>query len=177
MIIKRKKEYITVTNKKGNTVLALFPLFTILFIAVLFIISIIYSQILIGVINIKSDVFYIVQNSIIKLNKEELSYGEYILAEDELKEEISNLILKNYMLDGKGNRVNRSAGVLDVVVSEVKYYTKEREIIEHTGGKYNEEFIHIVLTVRTKTVLNIGIKDTYDTKIHEDIKLTRFKTF
>lgn len=177
MIIKREEGYTTVTNKKGNIVLALFPLFTILFIAVLFVMSVIYSQIIIGVVNIKSDIFYIVQNSIIKLNKEELSYGEYLLDEDELKKEISNLVLKSYMLDSKGNIVNRSAGVLDVMVNEVKYYTKESEIIEHTDGKYNEEFIHIVLTVRTKTVLNIGIKDTYDTKIHEDIKLTRLKTF
>ncbi len=165
------------TNTKGNIVLALFPMFTILLIAILFAMSIIYSQILIGVINIKSDIFYIVQNSIVKLNKDEFSYGQYVIDEKELKQEISNLILKNYMLDSKGNRINRSVGVLDVVINEVKYYTKENEIVEHTGGKSKEPMVHVVLTVRTKTVLNIGGKSTYDTKIHEDVKLTRLKTF
>ena len=164
-------------KRKGNIALGLFPLFTLLLIFVIFTACVIYSQIIIGVVNIRSDVFYIVQNSIIKINKEELSFGEYIVNEDELREEISNLILKNYMLGSNGNRINRTSGVIDVALSEIKYYTKENEILAHTGGKYKEQMIHIVLVVRTKAVLNIGIKDTYDTKIHEDIKLTRFKMF
>lgn len=166
-----------ILNKKGNIVLALFPLFTILFIIILFIVIVIYSQIIIGVVNIKSDVFYIVQNSIIKLNKEELSYGQYIVNEQELKTEISDLVTKSYMLDSNGNRINRDAGVLDVVVDEVKYYTNSNEIKQHIGVEYDNEFIHLVLTVKTKPILNIGIKDVYNTKIHEDIKLTRLKMF
>lgn len=163
--------------KKGNMVLALFPLFTILFIAVIFIAAVIYSQIIIGVVNIKSDVFYIIQNSIIKLNKENLRYGEYILDEIALKQEISNLVEKSYMIDSNGNKVTRSAGVIDVIVNEVKYYTKESDVLVHTNGKYTEPIVHVIIKVRTKTVLNIGIKDIYDTELHEDVKLTRMKMF
>ncbi len=163
--------------KKGNIVLALFPLFTILLICVLFIVAIIYSQVIIGIVNIKSDLFYIVQNSIMKINKEALSYGQYIINEVELKDEIENLIIKNYMTDKNGMLANRSVGVLKVSVDEVNYYTSESQILNHTAGTKKEPFVHIVLTVKTRLAINLGIKDTYDTKIHEDIKLTRLKMF
>lgn len=164
-------------RKEGNVWIAIFPMFTILLIFIIFMVCIIYSQIIIGVVNIRSDIFYIVQNSIIKLNKEELSYGKYIVDKLELEEEISNLLLKNYMLDSSGNKINRTCGILDVHLNEIEYYTEESEILAHTKGEDVEPIIHIVLTVRTKAVLNIGIKDTYDTEIHEDIKLTRLKMF
>lgn len=164
-------------NKNGNIVLSIFPMFVILVIASLFIVIVIYSQIIIGIINIKSDIFYIVQNSIIKLNKDELSYGKYVIDEKALKEQISSLILKNYILDDKGNVINRSAGIMDVKLNEVKYYTEASKIMEHTGKLYDKEIIHVDLTVKTKTVLNIGVKDVYETKIHEDIKMTRMKMF
>lgn len=164
-------------NKKGNIVLAIFPFFAILFIVVMFVIIIIYSQIITGVVSIKSDLFYIVQNSIIKLSKDDLSYGEYILDNNQLKNEIINLIEKSYMLDKNGNKITRSSGVIKIVVNEVEYYTKEVEVLEHTSGKYKEPIVHIVITVTTKTVLNIGTKDTYETIIHEDIKLSRMKMF
>lgn len=82
--------------KKGNIEVFFITILFMILIISISVIYILYIQINTYIYPIKQDVFYIVQNSYMSLNKEKLSYYEYDVDVEELNQRIKNLIELNY---------------------------------------------------------------------------------
>lgn len=82
--------------KKGNIEVFFITILFMILIISISVIYILYIQINTYIYPIKQDVFYIVQNSYMSLNKEKLSYYEYDVDAEELNQRIKNLIELNY---------------------------------------------------------------------------------
>lgn len=82
--------------KKGNIEVFFITILFMIMIISISVMYILYIQINTYIYPIKQDVFYIVQNSYMSLNKEKLSYYEYDVDAEELNQRIKNLIELNY---------------------------------------------------------------------------------
>lgn len=83
-------------SKKGSVEILFLSIFVISCIAMLAVYGMMIAQINAQVYPIKQDVFYVVQNAYFALNKEELSYENYVVDEKVLFEKVSYLFAQNY---------------------------------------------------------------------------------
>jgi len=114
-MIKTKNQ---INNYKKGSVELLF--LTILFFFIIILTSvtyILYVQINAFVYPIKQDLFYIVQNSYMSLDKEKLSYYEYDIDQEVLNEKVSKIIKLNYNnVDLEDLKYNKESGNVEIVV-------------------------------------------------------------
>lgn len=133
--------------KRGSIETFFIAILFILMIIAMSVIYILYIQINTYIYPIKQDIFYIVQNAYMSLNKEKLSYYEYDINEFELNERITELMNLNY------NNVN---------VEKIEYNENSNEI-------------EIIVLVNFKPILltnqignvKLRIKDTIKLKMME----------
>ncbi|MDD3303456.1 MAG: hypothetical protein PHP54_00890 [Clostridia bacterium] len=83
-------------NKKGNIELVFLSIIFTILIIILMSFYFLSMQINAQVYPIKQDLFYLVQNSYLSMDIEELAYNNYIIDEDILRNKIQNLISKNH---------------------------------------------------------------------------------
>lgn len=111
--IKNKK---TKTNKKGNIEILFLTLIVFFLIVIFSVLYILYVQINTFVYPIKQDLFYIVQNAYLSLNKDELSYYNYDIDEDVLNDKVAQIINLNYdnvnLVSLKYNKITRNVDII-----------------------------------------------------------------
>lgn len=137
------------SGKKGNIYIVCLTLFILIITIITFMILMLNVQINTEIYAIKQDLFYIVQNSLLSLNDNELSYGVYLVDEKELKERISSIIKNNY--DGKATLEN------------IKYLEGENRV-------YIEILLNLEPIVLSSKIGNVKLK------VNDEVKLKLLET-
>ncbi len=107
---------------KGNIQLILVGIFFIFTLFMMFSLYILNIQVNKIVYPIKQDMFYIVQNSLLSLNVDELSYFNYSIDNMVLKDNIETLIRKNYD-NVKVNNIYYDESINEIMIRlEVEIY-------------------------------------------------------
>lgn len=137
------------SGKKGNIYVVCLTLFILIITIITFMILMLNVQINTEIYAIKQDLFYIVQNSLLSLNDNELSYGVYLVDEKELKERISSIIKNNY--GGKATLEN------------IKYLEGENRV-------YIEVLLNLEPIVLSSKIGNVKLK------VNDEVKLKLLET-
>lgn len=85
-----------IKSKIGSIEILFICLIIIFFMFIFFSIYLLYSKININIYSVKQDLFNIVQNSILSFDREELSYNNFEVNEEELVQSVNKLISLNY---------------------------------------------------------------------------------
>lgn len=153
-----------VSKKIGNISIYTFTLFAIVVMLIIFAFSISYIQITSTVMNIKNDLYNIVQNGIIANDKTELALNSYIGDKNQMIAYIQNLLQKNYM---KSNSY-----IKDIRIEECDMLLDKNDILKHTNGRYDNAIIHLKIKVKFVPVIKIkNVADEVTIQIHEDVKI------
>ncbi|MEG1989753.1 MAG: hypothetical protein RR144_01300 [Clostridia bacterium] len=131
--------------KKGNIQIILISFTIIIMCTILTATFLLYFQINTLIYAIKTDLFYICQNSYFSLNKEELAYADYEVNIEELNKKIVNLLNLNY---SKNN----------VKLNKLKYDLKNKRI-------------YIDINVEIKPIALEQILGRININIKENVKL------
>lgn len=152
-------------NKRRNgAIIAIFPIFTLIIVVILLAIVLIYVQVTSTILSIKTDLLYILKNSIIAYNSYELSYEEYQVDEVALRNTIYTILRNNYVSEG--------SLVKSIEIKELYVYNGQ-EADEHTDGRYKVPIVHIKVEVKFSPIIKLANdKENYNILMHEDIKLT-----
>lgn len=106
------------TNKKGNVEILFLTLIVFFLMVVFSVLYILYVQINTFVYPIKQDLFYIVQNAYLSLNKDELSYYNYDIDEYVLNDKVAQIIKLNYDdVNLESLRYNKNTKNVEVIVN------------------------------------------------------------
>ena len=95
-------------NKKGNVIIFLGIIITVLMFMAIFVI---YYQVNTITKKIRQDLFYASNNAIIAMDKEELLFSKYILNTQKAKNIIQEILVKNHIKDG--------GSITDILVEEL----------------------------------------------------------
>lgn len=130
-----------------------------------FSIFILYSHFSVVVYNIRNDLFYFVQNSIINFSKDELGLENYSYNEEKIKSDIEYLFDKNY----NNNKLSKNI-VKNIKIKELKFMKKDENCLY--SDNMNCEKIHIVIEVSLIPPIlgkKLGVKKI---NLHEDVKFS-----
>lgn len=83
-------------EKKGTIEILAISIMMLVFIIVFVSVYLLYLQINTYVYPIKEDIYYIVQNSFLSLNKEELAYANYSIDEELMFKKVNTILKLNY---------------------------------------------------------------------------------
>ncbi len=131
--------------KKGNIEITFLTILIFAFIVILMVVYVIYVQINTMVYPIKQDLFYIVQNAYLSMNKDELAYYVYNVDNNLLKEKVEEIIKFNYP--------NK-----DICVKNIYYDTNNNEV-------------NIKLEYKLKPLLLEDLIGDIDLTLNEKVKL------
>ena len=149
--------------KSGNVTLMIFPIGLMVLIIILVAVAFVYIQIIVKIHDIKSNLFYIVSSSIHEDTLEGLACRDYLINEDNIRERINFLLMRNYINENSNN------GIITIKCEEVKLVKNEGAVIKRTNGKYKEPIICVNIGVSFKPIIST-IGDKVNIKIHDDIK-------
>ena len=134
-------------NKKGFITYFL-VIFALIVIIILSSVNLIYLQMTNKITSLKKDLFYIVQNTYMMFDKNELSYDKYVVDNNKLKEKIEELLILNYPKD-------------NIVIESVKYNAEENLVyisvkVEFKPVIFNkifkDKYINISRKIKIKTM-------------------------
>ena len=134
-------------NKKGFITYFL-VIFALIVIIIFSSVNLIYLQMTNKITSLKKDVFYIVQNTYMMFDKNELSYDKYVVDNNKLKEKIEELLILNYPKD-------------NIVIESVKYNAEENLVyisvkVEFKPVIFNkifkDKYINISRKIKIKTM-------------------------
>ena len=134
-------------NKKGFITYFL-VIFALIVIIILSSVNLIYLQMTNKITSLKKDLFYIVQNTYMMFDKNELSYDKYVVDNNKLKEKIEELLILNYPKD-------------NIVIESVKYNSEENLVyisvkVEFKPVIFNkifkDKYINISRKIKIKTM-------------------------
>ena len=134
-------------NKKGFITYFL-VIFALIVIIIFSSVNLIYLQMTNKITSLKKDVFYIVQNTYMMFDKNELSYDKYVVDNNKLKEKIEELLILNYPKD-------------NIVIESVKYNSEENLVyisvkVEFKPVIFNkifkDKYINISRKIKIKTM-------------------------
>lgn len=136
---------------------------SIVFVIILFAYCIMYIQTVSIVMDIKKDLYYIVQNGIIANNKEDLALNEYNINDKDIRKYTEQILNKSYI---KG-----TSGIIKIEINECAFIEDINMVKKHTNNRYNVPVIHILVTIYFKSIINTqNMSNVLAIKIHEDIK-------
>ena len=135
-------------NKKGNIIASLGIIITIVIILSFFLL---YYQINTISNSIRKDLFYISNNLVIGMDKEELFLGNYKINIDKSKTIIESLLKKNHI---KGY-------VKDIIIEKISFDKDDNKII-----------VHITINVKFVPLIAIGSKREYHFKLKDDTRIS-----
>lgn len=131
--------------KKGNMLIITIFVIIIVFLLILSSCLLIYFQINGQVYKIKQDIFYVVQNSQMSLNKAELSYSNYQIDENILKNRVNEIL-----------KLNNSN--LDINIINLDY-------------NQNTNYVYVKLAIKIKPIINNNFINNINITLNESIKL------
>ncbi len=149
-------------NKKGNILITVFPITFIILIMLIGGFVFLYTQILIGTLDLKENLFYYVQSSLLNESIEELAYNNYYINENETKSKLTEILQKNYNFN--------TANIKGIEISDFKLLQDKEYINIHTKGKYNEKVIHVEGIIYIKPVFSF-LGERIKIYFHDDIKI------
>ena len=140
-----------IKNKQGNMIISVGIIMLVLIFAVTFLL---YYQVNIITESIRQDLFYVSNNSILSFDREQLSYGQYIIDKNKTKEIMEYLLNKNY----------EDGSVTDIKIIDLNI-TYEKDKVR----------LNTKIKVKFKSVIAIGGKNEYEFKMKEQIKIALFE--
>lgn len=153
-----------ILKKQGELSILVISIMSIICIIILFGYCIIYIQTVSIIMDVKKNLYYIVQNGIIANNKESLALNVYDNNDDEIKKYVEQVLNKTYI---KG-----STGIIKFEINECNFIANTEVVKKHTNNRYNTPIIHINITVYFKSIINIqNSSNILQIKIHEDIRV------
>lgn len=148
--------------KKGN-INIIIVLFTFTLI-ILFSLFIIYSHISTIVYNIKNDIFYITQNSIISFSIDDLGLKNYSYNKEKIISDIQYILNKQY-----NNNITKNI-VKKIQIDEL-YFLNKNEYCSSLKFK-NDEKIHLKVKVLISPPIFKNVLKDREIMLHEDIKFS-----
>lgn len=101
--------------------------------------------------SIKNDLFYLSNNAILGMNKEELYFSNYEINTDKTKNILEDLLKKNH----------EKGYIKEIEIKDISFETKEDHIV-----------IHLEIKVKFNPIIKIGSKETYEFFFKEDTKIS-----
>lgn len=117
------------------------------------------------VYNIRNDLFYLVQNSIINFSEDELGLKNYSYNKERIITDIKYLIDKNYNNNKLSNNIIKS-----VKIKELKFLEKEEKCLYLNN--MDSEKIHIVVEVSLSPPIFKNKLKIKNITLHEDVKFS-----
>ena len=157
----------TVTvNKNGNIMLVFLPIAGVLIIIILTSLIFLYIQISVQIYGIKSNIFYLVQSSIINEDFQKMAYRDYSLDTSNILENLNTLLQRNYLKVD-----NKKVGIVSVKCTNVTVLTEKDDVVKHTKGKYKVPIICVNINIKFTPIMSfLGREIKFN--IHDDIKLS-----
>lgn len=167
-MVKQLKYLINI--KRGNVSFFIVTIGIIFSIMILFAFFLTYTQVINMVMNIKEDLYYVVSNSLLGFDKNELAYDNYVFDEEQMKNICENILNKNYLKEG----VDENKFIKEINIKELKVYSSEEAYI-HTLGRYKSPIIHILIELKFIPIIKFKDQESYNIIIHEDVKMELLK--
>lgn len=167
-------------NKKGTIFILFITIGVWIILLVLFITAVLYSQINLIVYNIKSDLFYIVQNSLNGETELGLAYGEYNFDESSIKEHVQNILNLNYGINEivGGEENVKKGSIKKITVEELRVLNDigKYDSIASISGDALKDFIRIYVRVKLTYIPVISIfGGEQKINIQDEIKMELLK--
>ena len=138
-------------RKNGNVVATLGIIITVTIFLCFFLL---YYQINTISNSIKKDLFYISNNIIIAMDKEELLFGNYSINTEKSREVIQELLRKNH----------EKGYVKEITIKDLSFDINSRDIV-----------IHITVKIKFTPLIYVGSKSEHEFTLKEDTKISLLK--
>lgn len=157
---------------RGNISVIFLSLGVWYIILILFITAMLYTQINIVIYNIKSDLFYIVQNSLNRQIQETLAYSDYVFNKEEIKEHVETILKMNY-IDGSNSKKGKTSNIKEIEAKEISLLYPG-EVVNGCNTLGDKIRIHIKIKIVYVPIVTLlgGEKEIY---LHDDIKMELLK--
>lgn len=153
------------TRVKGSINIYFLTILSSLLIIILFAFCIMYVQMSSTILNIKNDLYSIIQNGIIANDKEELAVENYTAKENMLRQYIGVILDNNYIKEG--------SSIKSITIEECNYIIDKNAIKLHTSDRYRDPIIHIRIQIKFTPIIKIqNILEKITITVHEDVKAT-----
>lgn len=107
-----------VNNKRGSIEILFICVILVFFITVCAYVYFLNAKINVTIYRVKQDLYNIVQNIILSFNKEELSFNNYVIDEEEMSSRVSKIISLNYKeVSLKYLNYNKEDNEVNIIVS------------------------------------------------------------
>lgn len=104
-------------GKKGSVEIIALSVMMLILIIIFISVYLLYLQINAYVYPIREDIYYIVQNSFLSLNKEELAYANYFIDEELMFEKVNTILKLNHKeAELKSLKYNKNSNYIDVEI-------------------------------------------------------------
>ncbi len=149
-------------NKGYINIIILLFIFILIFV---FSIFLIYSHYTLVIYNIRNDLFYFVQNSILNFSEEELGLKNYIYNQEKMICDLQYLIDKHYNGDISKNIIKKAE------IKELKFLDKNTNC-KNSKNIINDDKIHFIVEFTIKPPIFKKILKEKKIDIHEDVKFS-----
>lgn len=136
-----------IENKQGNMIIAVGLIILVLIFAVTFLL---YYQVNIIIENIRQDLFYVSNSSLLSFDTTDLAYGKYTVDVNKTKEIMEYLLNKNHQ--------NGSVKEIKITNLDVTY---EKDKVR----------LDTEIKVKFESVITIGEKNEHEFKMKEQVKI------
>lgn len=151
--------------KKGNITLMIFPVGIMILVVILLAVVFLYIQIVVQVYEVKSNLFYIVFNSIGQNDIDNLAYRDYSINITKVQQKVDKLLKENYL------RKSVRKGIIDIKCNNIKLIKNKNNVIEHTKNKYRTPIICVYIKITFSPIVSL-LGDRVEFLIHDDIKIS-----
>lgn len=156
----------SLNSKKGEILVVVTIVMAIVLIICLTAVSIQYFQINNMLDDIKYNLFYICQNSILAYS-DELELDVYNMDSQLLRKTIHSLLNQNYIKTRKD--------INSIEIKELALLSSKTECVNHSNGQYEDPFVHIVIDIEFKSVIKLSDTNIRKISLHQDVKLSLMK--
>lgn len=153
-------------NRSGNICIVILPTMMLLFTVIIITAIVTYIQISIQLYDIKLSVNNIVMSCLTNDDLENISYRDYSINENILKENIERLLEKNYVKEG-----NKKTGVVQIWCEDVKVLNTNLHNITHGKVNYKTPIICTNIKLKFSPIISFIGKEIVVT-LHTDVKLS-----
>lgn len=153
-------------SRKGNICIIILPILMLIFIVIIATLIITYIQISTQLYDVKLSLDNIVMSSLSNDDLDNISYRDYNINENVLKNNIESLLEKNYL-----KKESKKTGITKIWCDDVRVLNINNQILKH--GKYTYEVPVICVNIKLKfsPIISLLGKDK-EVTIHSDIKLS-----
>lgn len=153
-------------NKSGNICIIILPTMMLMFTVIIITAIVTYIQISTQLYDIKLSIDNMVMSCLTNEDFENISYRDYKINENLLKENIEYLLEKNYVKEG-----NKKTGVVQIWCEDVKVLNTNLQNINHGKVHYDTPIICTNIKLKFSPIISLIGKEKIVT-LHTDVKLS-----